>query len=82
MAMADEKGPEAISAFLDDDDDDDESLLSDDSPSDWKSVAAGVFVSALPRWLDAGVVGLLIFGGCCGNVRLSLTLSYIYAYIC
>ncbi|OKL58506.1 hypothetical protein UA08_06270 [Talaromyces atroroseus] len=64
--IADEKGPEEEIGFLDDE------SLSDDAGSnsnaDWRSVVAGVVCSALPRWFDAGVVGLLIFGGCCGNV--------------
>ncbi|KAH8689211.1 UPD-GlcNAc transporter [Talaromyces proteolyticus] len=35
---------------------------------DWKSVIVGVVCGILPKWVDAGVIGLLIFGGCCGNV--------------
>lgn len=39
---------------------------------DWKGVTAGVLYSLLPKWFDAGLIGLLIFGGCCGNVRRTL----------
>jgi UDP-xylose/UDP-N-acetylglucosamine transporter B4 len=36
---------------------------------DWNGVTAGVLYSLLPKWFDAALIGLLIFGGCCGNVR-------------
>jgi hypothetical protein len=36
--------------------------------ADWKSITTGVIYATLPKWLDVGIIGLLIFGGCCGNV--------------
>lgn len=42
------------------------------SQSDWKGLSAGVLFGILPKWFDAGLIGFLIFGGCCGNVRLAL----------
>lgn len=71
-----EKGPEEPIHVHDDD------LLSDNGgnndSNDWKSVAAGILFTSLPKWFDAGIVGLLIFGGCCGNVRTSTIRSGIY----
>ncbi|CRG89893.1 UDP-N-acetylglucosamine transporter YEA4 [Talaromyces islandicus] len=35
---------------------------------EWKGLIAGILCGILPKWFDAGLIGLLIFGGCCGNV--------------
>ncbi|KAL1965314.1 hypothetical protein VTN77DRAFT_5916 [Rasamsonia byssochlamydoides] len=34
----------------------------------WRNIISAVAYTTLPKWVDMGIIGLLIFGGCCGNV--------------
>ncbi|EED15953.1 UPD-GlcNAc transporter (Mnn2-2), putative [Talaromyces stipitatus ATCC 10500] len=60
--VANEKGDEVV--IMHDHADDHET----ENENNAKSVTAGILLASLPKWLDATVVGFLIFGGCCGNV--------------
>lgn len=60
--MANEKGDEVV--VMHDHPNDDET----ENRNNIKSVTAGILLASLPKWVNATVIGFLIFGGCCGNV--------------
>lgn len=43
----------------------------EDANTGWVAVAKGAFYTAVPAWVNMGIMVSLIFGGCCANVRNS-----------
>ena len=40
----------------------------DDESPGWAGIARGMIYTAVPAWLNMGIMVTLIFGGCCANV--------------
>lgn len=44
-------------------------VTTEDADSGYAATARGMAFTAVPAWLNMGVMVVLIFGGCCANVR-------------
>ncbi|KAL1980891.1 hypothetical protein VTN96DRAFT_3348 [Rasamsonia emersonii] len=45
-----------------------QSEIDEETKTSWRNIISAIAYTTLPKWIDVGIIGLLIFGGCCGNV--------------
>jgi hypothetical protein len=53
-----------------------------DASAGWVEIVRGMAYTAVPAWINIGIMVTLIFGGCCANVSSSLGACSAYMYGC